>query len=309
MIMGSDCLQNGIQFGKVPHERIASGCMAGADRGMLAVYLAICSMCRSWASHPSVETLCRASGLSRRGVQLALRRLEAGGHLVITPSSGRGRANTYHIVTGNSAVSSEKGRSDKDERAQSEPIKGAVSAPKTRTQSAPQQKEQKEQQQKGLGSFGPAADVEGMLRRAGIGSPKLGVLVTAIRQARMTSEEVCRIVEATRGRGGRSGLIVRALEDATRAVYLADDAEADHRRRHEGRRQAEREAELRLREQIERETADRDELLARLSPDGFGDLADAVREELPHLYRRADPRRNQGMRRAMAARILRGDAA
>ena len=301
MIMGSDCLQDGIQFGKIPHDRIASGCMAGADRGMLAVYLAICSMCRSWASHPSVETLCRASGLSRRGVQLALRRLEAGGHLVITPSSGRGRANTYHIVTGNGAT---KGRSDEGEKAQSEPIKGAVSAPKTRTQSAPQQIEQKEQQQKAA-----AADVEGMLSRAGIGAPKLGVLVTAIRQARMTSEEVCRIVEATRGRGGRAGLIVRALEDATRAVYLADDAEADHRRRYEGRRQAEREAELRLREQIQRETADRDELLARLSPDGFGDLADAVRDELPHLYRRADPRRNQGMRRAMAARILRGDAA
>jgi hypothetical protein len=307
MIMGSDCLQNGIQFGKIPHDRIASGCMAGADRGMLAVYLAICSMCRSWASHPSVETLCRASGLSRRGVQLALRRLEAGGHLVITPSSGRGRANTYHIVTGNGAT---KGRSGEGKKAQSEPIKGAVSAPKTRTKSAPQQIEQKEQQQKAeLGSFGPAADVEGMLSRAGIGAPKLHVLVAAIRQARMTSEEVCRIVEATRGRGGRAGLIVRALEDATRAVYLADDAEADHRRRHEGRRQAEREAELRLREQIQRETADRDELLARLSPDGFGDLADAVRDELPHLYRRADPRRNQGMRRAMAARILRGDAA
>ncbi len=295
--MGSDKRE---QFGQVPSQRIRDGALRGMVRGAALVYLAL-SACTGpdWTCRLTLDTLRAYTGMSRRGLQMAIQSLENGGHITVKRGTHRGQASVYTL----SRRAQDKGRSPADGRAQDQTTKGAEIPPEGRT---PECTPSTEQLGTAVAGGGAAAAFRVVLEGAGIGAPKLDSLSAALEGDQVPMAAVRRAISQTQEQGKGTGLLVRRLEDLTRAAAGGREAQQrDKQQRRQRQQQACRQAQADqdARGQVAQEKAARDSLLGSLGPEGFATLADTIRRQWPDLFKKSNPHTSQPMRQAMARHL------
>ena len=297
-------------------------------------------------ARPAVSTVAREAGLSQRTAKRALASLADKGLVAVSRGGGRGLANTYRVVaepaeaglatpgkggqssdtvSGKKGVEaltpfSEKGCHPAPERVSSGAQKGVKAL-------TPQHIEHIEHQQQLTSDNGPGrptarggcaaaaagvaqaaepgperAEVLAALTRAGVGSPTREQLAEL---PGVTPGLVREVAGRTTARGGGPGAVVQDVRAAVEARTVAAADEEAARARQAAER-AEREAE---REPARRQAAERETLLAELSPEELADYAGRVRAEASPFRRQAwagaDPASCCTLRVAIAAAVRR----
>lgn len=234
-------MTSGVQFGRIPSALIRDGILARLKtRSEIAVYLALGSFVNgaTWKASPSIETLLRITGASKRSIQRAIARLSEIGLIRVKPGGGRRKSNEYTLVTDLRNPATHDGVSESETPSPTPPFnkKNPVSGdhkprhPEAETPSpvtvnpvtamTPEQSKQKNRLQQS------AADVRSELRKNGIESPTDTSLIRDF--PGMRPEHVR---ESLAGLSPNAGAGLRVNELRQRLPGLLDWERAKHRLR------------------------------------------------------------------------------
>lgn len=241
-------------YGKLPTAVCTGGALEKLCRNELAVYLQIAAYIdgSSWDAWPSVATIARAAGCTRRTVQRSVAKLEKRGLIRVTTGGGRKGPNVYRLTTewitegadgdgggrqscdaGGGVKSVARGGRQNDFEGASKPTGGGVKTSPRGRQAHDTRTAQQQEQQNSRGTAAGASDENGRpeknnghlrstLVAAGIGEPTLSQLAA---EPRLTVGIVQDIAGESRSRGKGPGIIIENIRTALEA------AEADRQGR------------------------------------------------------------------------------
>lgn len=228
-----------VQFGRIPYEMIVSGALVGLIRSDLATYLVIAAHANAqWSAAISIETIADQGGMGESTARKAAQRLQDKGRIDIMPGGGRGRTNTYVIVTDparldsyskekpcrpGDTVSDGKGCHNGAERVSKSHQKGVISTPKPCHLGDTRTEEQIEQTNRraadaavaGVDHLGQPTEHDTILAAlmdAEIAEPTRSQLVS---MPGVSAALVERVNRETRATGGRTGAVVENVRTAS----------------------------------------------------------------------------------------------
>jgi hypothetical protein len=268
-----------IQFGKLPTAPILNGALVGLPRAALATYLVLVSASRDWQASVSVDRIGESAGLSRRGVQLALRRLEQDKLIKALGTNGAG-VPVYLLESGGMflVISERKTPPTSDGTAQNNVARGADIEPKGRNELCAHTEDLTENR----AEADTAAGFCDVLRDAGIGEPTRSRLARELAVARVTADSVARVL--TSRASGSPGVTILKLRDLCESSERSATQQQAQREREaaESQRVAEEvQARETLRRDAERDQSERDAYLAKAGRERVAAAARAVAARNP----------------------------
>lgn len=305
------------QYGRLPHEVVTSGALAGLGRSEWAVYSVIAAHIGdpTWSAFPSIKTIARCAGIHERTARRVVAKLAAYGLLTIEAGGGRGHSNTYTLNVNpdtidaplsthkpgreDAPLSADKGGQSEAERGAEPDAKGDKSATKPGHLDAPPKAEKRKSRKAGpnAAAAGIVEEVVNALLREGIGKPKRDLLaLTPGVSVELIQREAARLAGTNKG----GGILIQNIEAAA-ARSIADgerrsqdQADTDAKRRATSEKLARRAAaDASARELIETLSDDR---VAELHSQGLAGCSEFKRES----WRRLDPRKHPGLMREIA---------
>lgn len=266
-------------FGRIPFRIVAAGLLAKMTAADVKVFTTIAAHAsKDWQARPSVKRIAELTGLTERGVWLALARLQRLRVLTIHSGGGRGVANTYLLTQNPEATfrvlaQIPKSRTRKPEHPSPETLNGHARNPEcpssetlNRCAQNPEQAftptERTENEQNRTARNAAADGVRAELTRYGITEPKLSELGSL-------PGLTVNIVRDLAGRIGKAanpgGLLVALVEREGSQLVQAEQRKTAARQAREASAQQKREAEALARAEQETELAHRRALIAALS--------------------------------------------
>ena len=288
------------------------GDAAGMSRSEALTYLYLTASHRTWSATVTLDEIMAGVGLSRRGVQLALRALEARGMIQCAPRKGRGYPTTYLISAGDDGAQNSAPREEKAQvRAQNS---ATLSAEQRNLNFSDHLKEQQQQQQQEHCTTTAAVDqTEGngarsetliLLEAAGIGPPTLSNLADRCVAGEVPPATLRLMLENAQEQGVGTGLIVSKVRDLIRQREARQTLRSQRQRKRQQPGTSETlETAREQRDEVREGQAGRDAELAALSPAEFADLAETVKSESVFLAK-LDPTKSSALRFAMFRRLV-----